>query len=82
MTRITGGSQVEAGLTARCKYANERLDRALALTIAIAGRHYDESVERGHSEGNLTGDLAEEIQALGLKTERLIIQLNRMIGQF
>lgn len=75
-------AQTETGLIGRCKRINEKLGKALALTIEIAGQHYDDGDKAGLDATDLTSDLLSWIQAMSLKANNLVTQLECMKGQF
>lgn len=75
-------AQTETGLIEHCKRINEKLGKALTLTIEIAGQHYDESNVADLDATDTLSDLLGWIQALSLKANNLVAQLEYMKEQF
>lgn len=72
----------ETGLISRCKRINEKLGKALGITIEITGQHYDDGDKAGLDATDLTSDLLSWIQAMSLKTNNLVTQLECIKEQF
>ena len=76
-------AQTETGLIGRCKRINEKLGKALTLTIEINGQHYDESDKTAELDAaDLTGDLLSWVRVIALEANNLVTQLECMKEQF